>query len=30
MFDDSIRDLLGFNATTLYEENNLSPKPVDL
>ena len=24
MFDDSIRDLLGFNARTLYEEYNLS------
>ena len=30
MFDDSIRDLLGFHAITLYEENNLSPNPVDL
>ena len=29
MFDDSIRDLLGFNARTLYEEYNLSPDPVD-
>ena len=30
MFDDSIRDRLGFNAGTLYEENNLSPNPVDI
>ena len=30
MFDDSIRDLLGFNARTLYEEYNLSPDPVDI
>ena len=30
MFDDSIRDLLGFNASTLYEEYNLSPNPVDI
>ena len=29
-FDDSIRDLLGFNARTLYEEYNLSPNPVDI
>ena len=29
MFVDSIRDLLGFNARTLYEEYNLSPNPVD-
>ena len=28
--DDSIRDLLGFNATTIYEEYNLSPNPVDI
>ena len=28
--DDSIRDILGFNATTLYEEYNLSPNPVDI
>ena len=27
--DDSIRDLLGFNKTTIYEEYNLSPNPVD-
>ena len=30
MFDDSIRDLLGFNARTLYEEYKLSPNPVDI
>ena len=30
MFDDSMRDLLGFNARTLYEEYNLSPNPVDI
>ena len=30
MFNDSIRDLLGFNARTLYEEYNLSPNPVDI
>ena len=30
MFDDSIRDLLGFNARTLYEAYNLSPNPVDI
>ena len=30
MFDDSIRDLLGFNARTIYEEFNLSPNPVDI
>ena len=30
MFNDSIRDLLGFNARTLYEEYNLSPNPVDM
>ena len=28
--DDSIRDFLGFNATTIYEEYNLSPNPVDI
>ena len=28
MFDDSIRDLLGFNARTLYEEYTLSNNPV--
>ena len=30
MFDGSIRDLLGFNARTLYEEYNLSTNPVDI
>ena len=30
IFDDSIRDLLGFNAITLSEEYNLSPNPVDI
>ena len=29
MFDDSIRDFSGFNERTLYEEYNLSTKPVD-
>ena len=28
--DDSIRDLLGLNKTTIYEEYNLSPNPVDI
>ena len=28
LFDDSIRDLLGFHDITLYEEYNLSPNPV--
>ena len=28
--DDSIRDLLGFNETTIYEEFNLSPNPVEM
>ena len=28
--DDSIKDLLGFIKTTVYEENNLSSKPVDI
>ena len=28
MFDDSIRDISGFNAGTLYEEYNLSPDPL--
>ena len=27
---DSMRNLLGFNATTIYEERNLSPNPVDI
>ena len=30
IFDDSIRDLLGFNARTLYEDYNPSPNPVDI
>ena len=30
MFDDSMKDLLGFHAITLYEEYNLSPNPVDI
>ena len=30
MFDDSIRDVLGFNARTIYEEYNRSPNPVDI
>ena len=30
MFNDSIRDLLGFNARTLYEEYTLSNNPVDI
>ena len=30
MFDDSIRDLLGFNARTLYEEYTPSDHPVDI
>ena len=29
-YDDSIRDLLRFNKTTKYEEDNLSPNPVDI
>ena len=28
--DDSIRDLLGFNRTTIFGEYNLSPNPVDI
>ena len=28
--DDSLRDLLGFNKTIIYEEYNLSPNPVDI
>ena len=28
--DDSIRDLLGFKKTRIYEEYNLSPNPVDI
>ena len=30
MFDDSMRDLLGFNARTLFEDYNLSLNPVDI
>ena len=30
MFDDSIKDLLGFHAFTLYEKYNLSTNPVDI
>ena len=30
MYDDCIRDLLGFNPRTLYEEYNLSPNSVDI
>ena len=30
MQEDSIRDLLRFHATTLHEEYNLSPNPVDI
>ena len=30
MFDDSIKDLLGFHAITLYEEHILSINPVDI
>ena len=30
MFDDSIGDILGFNARTLFEEYILSPNPVDI
>ena len=30
MFHDSIKDLLGFHANTLYEENKLSTNPVDI
>ena len=30
MFDDCMRDLLGFNARTLYEEYNLSDNHVDI
>ena len=28
--NDSIRDLLGFNKTSIYEKYNLSPNPVDI
>ena len=30
LLDDSIRNLLGFNAITIYEEYELSPNPVDI
>ena len=30
VIDDSIRGLLGFDKTTIYEEYNLSPNPVDI
>ena len=30
VFEDSIGTLLGFNETILYEEDNLSPNPVDI
>ena len=30
IFDVSIESLLGFNETIIYEENNLSPNPVDI
>ena len=30
MFNDSMRDLLGFHAITLYKKYNLSPIPVDI
>ena len=30
MFNDSIKDLLGFHAITLYEKYNLSTNPVDI
>ena len=30
MFDDSIKDLLGFHAITLYEKYNLPANPVDV
>ena len=30
MFVDSIQDLSGFNARTLYEKNTLSNNPVDI
>ena len=30
LFDDGIRNVLGFNETTLYKEYNLLPKPVDI
>ena len=30
VYDDSIGNLLGFNETILWEENNSSPNPVDI
>ena len=30
MCDDSIRDIQGFIKTSIYEEYNLSPNPVDI
>ena len=30
MLNDKIKDLLGFNPRTIYEEYNLSPNPVDI
>ena len=30
IFDDSIKDLSGFHASTLYEEYNLPNNPVDI
>ena len=30
MFDNSTRDLLGFNVSTLYEKYNLSPNPAHI
>ena len=30
MFDDSLKDLLGFHAITLFEKYNLSTNPVDI
>ena len=30
MFEDSMRDLLGFHVITLYEAYNLSQNPVDI
>ena len=30
MFDDSMRDLLGFNANTIYKEYKLPPDLVDM
>ena len=30
MFDDNMKDLLGFNARTIFEEHKLSTNPVDI